>query len=646
MATVEQANALALQQSSAGNLDAATETCTQVLDKDPMNAPALHTLGLVAYMGRNYPTAIEHISRSIRIDGTNPQYFCNLGEARRRGGKAEESIQAFERSIVLMPEFLKAHLGLGNALRDLKRYPEAISKFRIALAMNPNFAEAYHYLGVTHVEQEQWADAIPLFRKAVGLRPNYAEAMLSLANALEHTGNAEEGLEFYRKILERDPNNITVHNNVGNVLKNMGRIDEAVEHYQQALMVDPEHAPAHYNLSRSQFGSDEGELARMEALLGDPKINDDQRVNLHFALGKIYDDLGDYEKAFGQFADGNRLDTRGDPFNAKNHATAVDRLINFFSDRFFARRRGLGSESDVPVFIVGIPRSGTTLVEQILSCHPQVHGAGELDHIGKIVQSIPKQTGAPASFPEFAGVLDAVSACKLGEDYVALLRAAGGSADRVTDKMPGNFLNLGFIALLLTNAKIINCRRIFQDVSLSCYFQHFTNVMPFSRNLKDLGSYCRDYDRLMKHWHKVLPLDIMDVHYEDVIADQEGMSRKIVEFAGLEWDDACLEFYKSDRPVKTASSWQVRQPLYSTSVARWQHYEPFLADLKTGLGDLWAKAPAAPRKRKAAAKKPAAKPAKPAAKAKATAAAKGKTAAKAKSPAKRKAATKRKAPAK
>ena len=302
----------------------------------------------------------------------------------------------------------------------------------------------------------------------------------------------------------------------------MGRIDEAVEHYQQALMVDPEHAPAHYNLSRSQFGSDEGELARMEALLGDPKINDDQRVNLHFALGKIYDDLGDYEKAFGHFVEGNRLDTRGDPFNAKNHATAVDRLINFFSDRFFSRRRGLGSESDVPVFIVGIPRSGTTLVEQILSCHPQVHGAGELDHIGKIVQSIPKQTGAPASFPEFAGVLDAVSACKLGEDYVALLRAADGSADRVTDK----------------------------------------------------------------------------------------------------------------------------QPLYSTSVARWQHYEPFLADLKSGLGDLWTQAPAAaPRKRKAAAKKAAAKPAK-SAKPAAKAEAKPKTAAKSKSPAKRKAATKRKAPAK
>ena len=520
-----------------------------MLDKDPMNAPALHTLGLVAHMGRNYPTAIEHISRSIRIDGTNPQYFCNLGEALRRCGKAEESIQAFERSIVLMPEFLKAHLGLGNALRDLKRDPEATSKFRIALAMNPNFAEAYHYLGVTHVEQEQWADAIPLFRKAVGLRPNYAEAMLSLANALEHTGNQEEGLEFYRKILERDPNNITVHNNVGNVLKNMGRIDEAVEHYQQALMVDPEHAPAHYNLSTTISGSIC--ILRWARSTTISAITKKPLAILSRATGWI-----------------------PAAFNAKNYATAVDRLINFFSDRFFSRRRGLGSESDVPLFIVGIPRSGTTLVEQILSCHPQVHGAGELDHIGKIVQSIPKQTGAPASFPEFAGVLDAVSACKLGEDYVALLRAAGGSADRVTDKMPGNFLNLGFIALLLTNAKIINCRRIFQDVSLSCYFQHFTNVMPFSRNLKDLGSYCRDYDRLMKHWHKVLPLDIMNVHYEDIIADQEGMSRKIVEFAGLEWDDACLEFYKSDRPVKTASSWQVRQPLYSTSVARWHITSP------------------------------------------------------------------------
>lgn len=649
MTSVQETNALALKQLSEGQFDAATETCTQVLNQDPMNAPALHTLGLVAYMGRNYATAIEHINRSIQIDGRNPQYHCNLGEALRRAGKPEEAVRAFEHSIILMPEFLKAHLGLGNALRDLKKFPEAISKYRIALAMNSNFAEAYHYLGITYVEQENWGDAIPLFRKAVGLRPNYAEAMLSLANGLEHVGNAEESLAIYDKLLAMDPTNITVHNNMGNILKNLGRIDEAVEHYQQALLTDPEHAPAHYNLSRSQFGYEKQDMARMEELLAGGTLDDEQKVNLHFALGKIYDDLGEYDKAFGHFEHGNELDRRGDPFNAENHRLAVDRLIAFFNEQFFARRRGLGSESDLPVFVVGIPRSGTTLVEQILSAHPQVHGAGELDYIGKIIQSIPQRVGAAASFPDFAGLLDAVTANKLGEDYVALLRAAGGSAARVTDKMPGNFLNLGFIALLLGNSRIINCRRTFQDVSLSCYFQHFTNVMPFARKLSDLGSYCRDYDRLMKHWHKVLPVPVMDVQYEEMIADQEGMSRKIIEFAGLEWDDACLEFYNSKRPVKTASSWQVRQPLYSTSVARWQHYEPHLGDLKDALGDLWGEAqdpkpktrpkkkPVAGKKKKAAASK---------SKAPAKSSAKTKAPVKKKTPGKTKASVKKKAPAK
>lgn len=589
--SADQAVIAAMQFIGTGQIAKAEELCKKLLQKHPLSAPVLHTAGLVDYMKRDYPAAIKKITQAVQIDDSNAQYFCNLGEALRRDDDHKEALAAFERAIVLKPEFLKAHLGAGNVLRDTKKYVEAISKFRLALAINPNFAEAYHYLGVALIEQENIDDAIPVLRKAVALRPMYMEAQMSLANALEQNGDSEEALGIYQGILERAPQNVAIHNNVGNILKNLGRMDEAVEHYQKALEIDPDHAPAHYNLSRTQKsdGGDGDETSRMEDLLKDEGLDDNRKINLHFALGKIYDDLGLYDKAFKHFESGNDLDTRGEAFNAENHSMVVNRLMAQFNKNFFNKRYGIGSESAMPVFIVGVPRSGTTLVEQTLSSHPQVHGAGELAEIGTAVQRMQATVGEGSPYPECITELDAISAIKIAEDYLRFIRKDAGDAIRVTDKMPGNFLHLGIIALLFPKATIINCRRQPEDVALSCYFQHFTAIMPFSRKLDDLGSYISDYDRIVKHWHDVLPIKILDVHYEDMIGDHEGMSRKIVEHAGLEWDDSCLDFYKQDRPVKTASSWQVRQPIYETSVARWKNYEKNIKPLTKALGDLAVK---------------------------------------------------------
>ena len=584
--TIEQQLAVALQFVGSGRIDQAEELFHAVLLRRPAHAGALHGLGLVAYMRRRYAEAIERFRQAIQIDATNPQYHSNLGEALRRSGHPKEALAAFHRSQILMPEFLKAHLGMGNCLRDLGRFEEAIARFRLALAINPNFAEAYHYLGVTLLERDKAAAAISLLRKAVALRPEYVEAQISLANALERQGPSEEALEIYLRILERDPNNTAAHNNAGNILRSLGRIDEAVSHYRQALAVDPDHASAYYNLSHAGKGAGGEELVRMEAMLEDPKLPVERRTNLHFALGKIYDDLGEYEKAFAHSRKGNELDTRGVPFNATAHSAFVERLMAVFSGEFFAARKGFGSESDVPVLVLGMPRSGTTLVEQCLASHPEVYGAGELDLIGRIITSQPQFRGEAGGYPESAVLIDAATACELGEAYVSQLRVLGRESRRVVDKMPGNFLNLGFIALTLPNARIVHCRRHPLDVCLSCYFQHFTSVMPFSRDFASLGHYYRDYVRLMAHWHRILPTKILDVRYEEMVGDQEGVSRRIVEFCGLEWDDACLDFHKTVRPVKTASSWQVRQPVYTTSVDRWRNYEKFIGELEESLGDL------------------------------------------------------------
>lgn len=585
MSQSEKAIQAIMQCLGTGRLAEAEKFSRQVLKIEPGNAGALHALGLSFYLRRNYPEAIIHIQKAVEVEGRNAQFLCNLAECHRRCGAPEKALPLFEKSLLVQPDFLKAHLGMGNALRDLKRFEEAVARFRLALAISPDFAEAYHYLGVAFMEVNRLEEALPMLRKAVALRPGYSDAEMSLANALEQTGRTDEAVEVYEAMLKTQPDAIAVHNNLGNILKNMGRMDDAVEHYRKALKLDPAHAPAIYNLSRTQKGDAEGNREAMEAMLETPGISPEQQVNLHFALGKIYDDLGEYGKSFVHFKQGNIKDARGEPFDAERHTAAVDRLLTVFNRKFFEERRGLGSESERPVFIVGMPRSGTTLVEQVLASHPKVFGAGELDHIGHLLTDVsraPVRSGA--GYPEVVGQLDAMAAVRLGEDYISRWPPEAKGHARVTDKMPGNFMHLGFIALILPRARIIHCRRDPLDVCLSCYFQHFTSIMPFSRTLEDLGAYYRDYERVMEHWRAILPLEILDVPYEEMVGDTETTSRRLIDFAGLEWDKACLEYYKTDRQVKTASSWQVRQPIYTRSLKRWKNYNKEIDPLVQALG--------------------------------------------------------------
>ena len=573
---------MAMQHLGAGRVDEAERLCRDLLAKTPDDAGALHALGLVFYLRKDYEQAIAQLQRAVQIERDNPQFLANLAEALRRGKRPQEAFEAFDRAATLMPEHLKAHLGAANSLRDLGRIQEAIARFRLALAIDSAFPEAYHYLALTFIDQNRVREAVGLLRKTVALRPTYTDAELALAHALDATGETEEAVTVYRRILERDPKNVAALNNVANMLKALGRFDEAIGYYREALAITPEHTMAYYNLSRAAAAKpdDKAEMARMLELLDDPKLAKVERMNLHYALGKLFDDLGGGEEAFAQYAKAKELDDRGEPFDADAHSALIDRMIDVFSAEFFSRRKGYGSESDFPIFIVGMPRSGTTLVEQILSAHPKVYGAGELDKIGQIVAVLTKKYEGIAAYPECARSLDAINAIGLAESYVDEVRAKTGGAAHATDKMPFNFLHLGFIALLFPRARVIHCARDAMDNCLSCYFQFFTNAMPFTKNLHSLGRYHNDYRRLMAHWKSVLPLRMTEVPYEKMVADQEGMSRRLVEFCGLEWDSACLAFFDAERTVKTASAWQVRQPIYQTSVGRSQPYEKALGPLR------------------------------------------------------------------
>lgn len=309
---------------------------------------------------------------------------------------------------------------------------------------------------------------------------------------------------------------------------------------------------------------------------------------LHFILGYVLDRDGATDAAFKHFCRGNALrrslfQRKGTAYDAEAHSRWVDRLIEFVSSDWFKGTEGLGLASEVPIFIVGMPRSGSTLVEQILSGHSQVAAAGELKTVNRIVAGLPAKLGSPHGYPECLAALDAARARELADGYLAELRRHGPSAVRMTDKMLDNYLYLGLLAVLFPRARVIHCRREPLDVCLSCFFQYFKGL-SFSWDLDDLGRHDRDYERLMAHWRAVLPLPVFEVTYEELVADLEAVSRRLVAFCGLEWEANCLRFQENERVVRTMSRVQVRQPIYQSSVGRWRRYAAHLAPLMRALG--------------------------------------------------------------
>ena len=308
-------------------------------------------------------------------------------------------------------------------------------------------------------------------------------------------------------------------------------------------------------------------IRALEHALSVSSLTPDDSVILHFALGKLYDDEGEYDSAFRYFKAGNELRKAGHGFSLNEEPAFVERSIAAYQRELFAEFRGVGNESARPVFVVGMMRSGTTLVEQILASHPQIHGHGELEGIRWIAQSLGGQA------------LDDDTIRRLAAQYLAGLERDAGESIRSVDKMPHNFRFLGLITLLFPRAKLIHCVRDPRDTCLSCYFHDFGIRNTFTRDLEELGRFYRTYRRLMAHWHAVLPAPILDVPYEELVVNQEFWSRKIVDFVGVSWDARCLEYHKNDRPVVTSSFWQVRQPIYSSSIGRWRHYEKHLGPL-------------------------------------------------------------------
>jgi len=351
------------------------------------------------------------------------------------------------------------------------------------------------------------------------------------------------------------------------------------------LKLDPAMAAPALNMSRARRFSeaDLPEISRLEGLLLEPDIAEEARINLHFALGKMFDDCKRYDKAFEHFREANRFKRQRVHFDPEHFNRWVARIQNVCTPKFFERFAGVGDPSERPVFIVGMPRSGTTLVEQILASHPRVHGAGELTTIFDIVCALEHPGADGVKYPEVIATLDDAELQRSVRRYLDTLQEIDPQAARVTDKLPSNFFHLGFIAAMFPRAHLIHCRRDAMDTCLSNFVQMFAEGHYYSYDLSDVAVYYRGYEQIMAHWREVLPIPMYEVQYEELVGNQERISRELVDHAGLEWDDRCLAFHETRRAVRTASNWQVRQPIYKTARKRWKNYGKNLAQLKSDL---------------------------------------------------------------
>jgi tetratricopeptide (TPR) repeat protein len=554
----------------------------------PDYGPAHNNLGVVlSRLGRIEEAAASYRC-AIAITPGDAEAHNNLGAALSKLDRHQEAAEGYRRAIEIEPDHAEAHNNLGNALARLDRVDDAFACYRHAIEIEPDYAEAYANLGTLEVRSRRYDAAVVSFRRALAISPEIAEAHNGLAHALAQARQPAEAIAHYEKALGIKPDYAEAHNNLGIALRMLGRIEEGRRAIETAIRLAPDRVEFYASLAASskRFTEADPHLAAMEELARNlASLSNEDRLQLHFALGKALADAGKHRQAFDHLLAGNALKRRQTAYDEAAALAAFDRIRTVFSAEIMRDKAGFGHPSAVPVFIIGMPRSGTTLVEQILASHSRVFGAGEIGDFTDAVAQLGATDQAAASFRDGIPDVSGLQLHQLGANYVERLRARAPAALRITDKLPANFSLAGLIHLALPNARIIHTRRDPVDTCLSCFSILFGGHQPQTYDLRELGRYYRAYAALMEHWRRVLPPGVMlEVQYEELVADLEHQARRLVAHCGLDWEDACLEFHKTQRPVWTASVNQVRQPIYRTAVGRWRPYKDMLGPLLAELG--------------------------------------------------------------
>lgn len=523
--------------------DAADALC-EVLETVPNHLATLNDLGVsLLNLGRSAEAA-KRFEQVIRLSPSEIPARLNLSAIQMEGARYEEAVPNLLAVRDLMPEAPSVRARLAHALTLGGRHEEALAEAEAGLRLDPNSSELHHYLGL----------------------------------ALRGLSRHAEALEHFRLALARQPENVPLLLSAGNTELELGEIEPAARTFAKLMQLAPLHGSHHRSYSQAhRYLPDDPHIQVMEDILAERQIRVKDTIEFRFALGKAYDDAGSYAEAYRNYAVGNLIKRMTTEFDEGPFERLAAAMLGFRADKVSAASR---ADSDRPVFIVGMPRSGTTLVEQILSAHPLVAGLGERNDWQLLLDA------AKPSMSEMLGSLTSDWLTELGTGYLESTRGDAGGALRSVDKMPSNFFYAGLIHLALPNAKIIHMRRDPLDTCLSCFFQLFTESLTFSYDLGELGRFYRRYRTVMEHWRSVLPMHAMlDVDYEAVVGDPEGQTRRILDFVGLAWDDACLQFHSRKSTVLTASVAQVRRPIYRSSIGRREGYEAYLGPLIREIGD-------------------------------------------------------------
>jgi tetratricopeptide (TPR) repeat protein len=598
------------------NRDAEAEKLLQqAIALAPGFAKPYEDLGYLLVQGNRAAEAVPHLQRATELDPKLEKAWFTLGKALAVLGRGAEADRAFEKCFELSPErrmmahaaehqkdgrleeaerlyqrVLRHNQRNVDAMRLLSlialrggREMEAESLLQKAIALAPDFLAAILDLGKLRKEQDRYGESLECFDRALALDKANAQTHFMRASTLAPAAFTNEAIEAYEECLRLRPDHIGALLGLGHMFKAVGRYGDAVASYDACIRLRPDLGETYWSLANLKtYRFEDATVAEMERRVAGGGLTAQSEVNFLFALAKAYEDRGDYERAWHFYSAGNSKQRGEVAYDPVQTETMNDRIIQAFSADFLRSRQGAGNADAAPIFILGLPRSGSTLLEQILASHRDVEGTSELPYLGRIALRLNRNRVEGVTYPEVVRELPQEVFQKLGSDYLAfaqLHRRAG--SPRFIDKMPNNFPNVGLLSLILPNAKIIDARRHPLDACLSCYRQLFAKGQPFTYDLMEIGEYYLQYERMMDHWASVLPGKVLTVQYEEVVTDFETQVRRLLEFCGLGWDEACLRFYESDRTVRTPSAEQVRQPIYDRSIGHWRHYEQHLGELLT-----------------------------------------------------------------
>lgn len=461
----------------------------------------------------------------------------------------------------------------------------AEAEYRALIAEKIRTPDLYCKLAAVCARTGRRSEAMSLWKQALAIDPRSVEARMNLAENYQQMGDTDRSIKLYRRVLKENKQLFVARYLLANVLKSKGEFSEASDCYRQVMAQQPEYTQAHFSYSGIHRYEDENDphIAQMLELFQSRNLKDENRTHLAFALAKAYENIGKFAQAFEYLQIGNDLRKKQFDYDIRSDRELIQSIIDSFTRQAMSDVPVAPETSNRPIFILGMPRSGTTLVEKILSSHSDVHGAGELDYIFALgTQLFLKHThfqfASLSSYPDSAFAL-------FGKTYLEKIALIDNKKAHVTDKMPFNMMMIGLIRMMLPNARIIHCVRDARDTCLSIYKQNFTTGnYRFAYDLKSIGQFYREYERLMHHWHQVMPGQIYDLNYEALTQNPGEEIPKLVAACGLDWQDDCLNFSKSEAVVKTASAFQARQPMYTSSVALWKKYEPFLQPLLDELG--------------------------------------------------------------